>query len=97
MRRLAVASGIGLAAEGLMIVVYFHLAGNVSLSCWWTPFTFMQEPSWHLVKWWVDITRPGFEEQMGYIYIVPIIQWLFDTAVIYALLYYLNRHPLKSH
>jgi len=96
MRRLVVASGIGLTAEALMIVVYLHLAGNASLSRWWTPFTLTQEPSWHLVKWWVDKTGPGFEEQVGYIYFVPIIQWLVYTAVIYALLCYRNHSLLKS-
>ncbi len=91
MRRLATALGIGLVAESLMIIVYLHLAGNASLSRWWTPFTLTQEPAWHLVKWWVDVTRPGFEEQMGYIYFVPVIQWLVYAAVIYVLLRYRKR------
>jgi len=93
MRRLAAALGIGLVAEGLMIVVYLHLAGNASLSRWWTAFTLTQEPAWHLVKWWVDVMRPGFEEQMGYIYLVPLIQWLVYATVIYAVLSY-RKHGL---
>jgi hypothetical protein len=93
MRRLAAALGIGLVAEGLMIVVYLHLAGNASLSRWWTAFTLTQEPAWHLVKWWVDVMRPGFEEQMGYIYFVPLIQWLVYATVIYAVLSY-RKHGL---
>jgi len=91
MRRLAAALGIGLIAEALMTVVYFQLQGNASLSRWWTPFTLTQEPAWHLVKWWVDVARPGFEEQMGYIFFVPVIQSLVYAAVIYALLWYRER------
>ena len=97
MRRLAAALGLGLAAEALMIVVYLHLAGNASLSRWWTAFTLTQEPAWHLVKWLVDVTHPGFEEQMGYIYFVPLIQWLLYAAVIYALLWYREHRLQKSN
>ena len=96
MRRLATALGIGLVAEALMIVVYLQLAGNASLSRWWTAFTLTQEPAWHLVKWWVDVMRPGFEEQMGYIYLVPVIQWLVYAAIIYVLLWYRERRLLLN-
>lgn len=96
MRRLSAALGFGLVAEVLMVVVYLHLAGKASLSPWWTAFTLTQEPAWHLVKWWVDVTRPGFEEQMGYIYVVPLIQWLVYAAVIYAFLWYRKHRLLRS-
>ncbi len=89
MRRFAAALGIGLLVEALMVFVYLH-HGN-ALSRWWTLFTLTQEPGLHLVKWWVDVTRPGFEEQMGYIFFVPVIQWLVYAAVIYVLLGYRER------
>jgi len=40
--------------------------------------------------------RPGFEEQMGYIYLVPVIQWLVYAAIIYVLLWYRERRLLLS-
>ena len=90
MRRFVAALGTGLLAEALMFFVYLHF-DNAQLSLWWTLFTLTQEPALHLVKWWVDVMQPGFEEQMGYIFLVPIIQWLVYAAVIYALLWYRDR------
>jgi hypothetical protein len=97
MRRLAAALGIGLIAEALMTVVYLHLQGNASLSRWWTPFTLTQEPAWHLVKWWVDVTRPGFEAQWDIYFLFLLFKWLVYAAVIYALLWYRERRlPLAE-
>ena len=90
MRRFATALGGGLLAEALMFFVYLHY-GNGPLASWWTLFTLTQEPGLHLVKWAVDILRPGFEEQMGFIFLVPIIQSLVYGVVIYAFLWYRER------
>jgi heme/copper-type cytochrome/quinol oxidase subunit 2 len=96
MRRFAAALGTGLFAEALMVFVYI-LLGDAQLSRWWTLFTLTQEPALHLVKWWVDVTQPGFEEQMGYIFLVPVIQWLVYAAVIYVLLWYRERLSLTNN
>jgi len=40
----------------------------------------------HLVIWFVDFVRPGFEEQVAYLYFVPVIQGLCFTLAIYVLL-----------
>jgi hypothetical protein len=99
MRRLAMALGFGLAAESLMVAVYFLLAGKASSGpgWWWTAFTLTQEPGWHLVKWWVDVVRPGFEAQVAYLYVIPIVQWLVYAGVIYALLWYRKHRPSTSN
>jgi hypothetical protein len=91
MRRLAAAWGIGLVAEALMLAVYFGLATPSTSHSWWIVFALTQEPGRHFVEWWVDATRPGFEEQTAYIYLVPLIQWLVYAAIVFAVLWRRNR------
>jgi hypothetical protein len=96
MRRLAAALGIGLAAEVLMLAVYFGIVGGAPSRWWWTLLALTQEPGRHLVEWWVGATRSGFEEESGYIYFVPLIQWLLYAAVVYAILWRRNRVPKSN-
>jgi hypothetical protein len=91
MRRLAAALGIGLVAEVLMLTVYFGLATPSTSHWWWIVFALTQEPGRHFVEWWAGVTRPGFEEQTAYIYLVPLIQWLVYAAIVYAALWHRNR------
>jgi hypothetical protein len=74
-----------------MIAVFFGLAKGSTSHWFLVAFALTQEPGRHIVEWWVDVVRPGFEEQMGYIYFVPLIQWLVYAAVVYAILCYRNR------
>lgn len=104
MRRVAAALGIGLVLEALPVMIALRFWENRGPDVpgrplyrwsWIVPLT--QEPGLHLVKWWVDVTRPGFEEQMGYIYFIPLIQWLVYAAVVYALLRYRKNRLWKSN
>jgi hypothetical protein len=104
MKRWLTALGIGLAIETLVIVPYFWyrsvvgatVAGSASNPVRWI-VQFSQEPALHLVEWLVDILRPGFEEQVGYVFLIPVFQWLFYSAGIYPLVGYYRRKRTSRH
>jgi len=51
-----------------------------------------QEPAAHLVEWWIHVTQPGHEDRIGYLFLIPFIQWLVYAGVIYAVLRYWEHH-----
>jgi hypothetical protein len=83
---LAAAIGIGVAAEGLLFV-----GGLIISSPFRDPwgeriFALTREPAYHLVGWLAKVQRPGFEEQVGFVILVPLIQWVFWSAVAFWVL-----------
>jgi hypothetical protein len=90
MRRLAAALGLGLVAEALVIFVYFHLEPGAARFS--RVFVLTQEPAAHLVEWWIHVTQPGHEDRIGYLFLIPFIQWLVYAGVIYAVLRYWEHH-----
>ena len=85
-RRLVAALGIGVAAEAVLFGGYFMRGGGEKVPALWTAFTSTQEPGWHLMKWLTDTMRPGIEEQIGYVYVIPLVQWLVYTVLTYLAL-----------
>jgi hypothetical protein len=93
-RTLLAALGIGLVIELLLVRLYLWylpgaLAGskNGQANLWlWEVLRLTQQPSLGLVQSWVVIVRPGYAELIGDMFLVPVIQWLVYSAVIYLVL-----------
>jgi hypothetical protein len=99
-RTLLATLGIGLVIELLLVRLYLWylpgaLAGskNGQANLWlWEVLRLTQQPSLGLVQSWVVIARPGYAELIGDMFLVPVIQWLVYSAVIYLVLErYLGR------
>jgi hypothetical protein len=78
---LAAAIGIGVAAEGLLFV-----GGLIISSPFRDPwgeriFALTQEPAYHLAGWLAEIQHPGFEEQVGYVILVPLFSGSFGARL----------------
>jgi hypothetical protein len=103
-RTLLAALGIGLVVELLLVRLYlWYLPGALAASqngqsnLWlWEAIRLTQQPGLLIMQAWVAIVHPGFEEQVGYIFFVPIIQWLVYGAVIYLILQMYLRKSARA-
>jgi hypothetical protein len=95
-RRFAVALGIGFGLEALLFGPI--LTGlSPALPRWGSGIVELtQEPSMHFVTWLVDQVHPGFEEQVAYLYLVPVIQGLCFSVAIYVALASWNKESARS-
>jgi hypothetical protein len=93
-RRMAAALGIGLGSEALILFGAVIVANKVSPPWGEWIANLMQDPGVHFVQFLGKLEHPGFEEQVGYVLLIPVIQWLFYSAVIYLMLAW--RRPLPS-
>jgi hypothetical protein len=100
-RTLIAASGIGLVVELLLVRLYlWYLPGALAASpngqsnLWlWEAIRLTQQPGLGLVQSWVGIVRPGYAELIGDMFLVPVMQWLVYSTVIYFIL---ERYLRKS-
>jgi hypothetical protein len=100
-RTLLAALGIGLVVELLLVRLYlWYLPGALAASqngqsnLWlWEAIRLTQQPALGLVQSWVGIVRPGYAELIGDMFLVPMMQWLVYSAVIYFIL---ERYLRKS-
>ena len=99
-RTLIAAFGIGLAVELLLVRLYlWYLPGalaapkNGQSNLWlWEAIRLTQQPSLGMVQSWARIVRPGYAEMIGDTFLVPVIQWLVYSVVIYLILeWYLRK------
>jgi hypothetical protein len=100
-RTLLAALGIGLVVELLLVRLYlWYLPGALAASqngqsnLWlWEAIRVTQQPALGLVQSWVGVVRPGYAELIGDMFLVPMMQWLVYSAVIYFIL---ERYLRKS-
>jgi hypothetical protein len=100
-RTLLAALGIGLIVELLLVRLYlWYLPGALAASqdgqsnLWlWEAIRLTQQPALGVVQSWVGIARPGYAELIGDMFLVPVMQWLVYSAVIYFIL---ERYLRKS-
>lgn len=84
-RRLGASIAIGFVIEAALVYLEFSGVWNRSPLWLWGLFRATQEPGTVLIVLLVDTIRPGFEEQMGYIYLIPLVQWVVYCVIIYLL------------
>lgn len=100
-RTLLAALGVGLVVELLLVRLYlWYLPGALAASqngqsnLWlWEAIRLTQQPALGLVQSWVGVVRPGYAELIGDMFLVPLMQWLVYSAVIYFIL---ERYLRKS-
>jgi hypothetical protein len=100
-RTLLAALGIGLVVELLLVRRYlWYLPGALAASqngqsnLWlWEAIRLTQQPALGMVQSWVGIARPGYAELIGDMFLVPVMQWLVYSTVIYLIL---ERYLRKS-
>ena len=93
-RTLIAALGIAMVVELLLVRLYlWYLPGalaapqNGQTNLWlWEAIRLTQQPGLGLVQSWVGVVRPGYAELIGDMFLVPVIQGLVFTAVIYLIL-----------
>ena len=99
-RTLIAAFGIGLAVELLLVRLYlWYLPGALAAPkngqtnlLLWEAIRLTQQPSLGMVQSWARIVRPGYAEMIGDMFLVPVIQWLVYSVVIYLILeWYLRK------
>src|SRR5579871_887903 len=82
-RRLWAALAIGLLVEALLLAALIA-AINVLPDGIGEPLgDLLQAPGSYLVAWLGKVQHPGFEEQVGYVLLVPVVQWMFISIVAY--------------
>jgi len=84
--RLAAAVGIAFLTEALLLFVGIVIASQLSKPWGNRLANLTQEPAYHLINWFAVIWPPGFEEQAAYAMLIPPLQWVFWSVVIYLLL-----------
>ena len=84
--RLAAAMGIGALIEALLFVGGIVIASTIKDAYGERIFALTQEPAYHLVGWVWQMQRHGFEEQVGFIILVPLLQWVFWSAISFCVL-----------
>ena len=82
--RLAAALLIGLVLEALLIAAGWVVADTVPAGNRIANVT--QVPAILLVWLLASMRPPGFEEQSAYVLLVPLLQWLFCSCVVYLVL-----------
>ena len=75
--RLAAGIGVGLLVEALLFVGTLLLTNYLPPPWEERVFALGQEPAYHLVGWLWSMQRHGFEEQAGFVILVPLVQWVF--------------------
>ena len=99
-RTLIAAFGIGLVVELLLVRLYlWYLPGALAAPkngqtnlLLWEAIRLTQQPSLGMVQSWARIVRPGYAEMIGDMFLVPVIQWLVYSVVIYLILeWYLRK------
>jgi hypothetical protein len=103
-RTLLAALGIGLVVELLLVRLYlWYLPGALAASqngqanLWlWEAIRLTQQPALGLVQSWVGIARPGYAELIGDMFLVPVMQCLVYSAVIYFILERYLRKGLRA-
>jgi len=93
-RTLIAALGIGLVIELLLVRLYLWClpgalaapqSGQAILRLW-EAIRLTQQPGLSMVQSWVGVVRPGYAELIGDMFLVPVIQWVVYSAVIYLIL-----------
>jgi len=84
-RALALALGAGLVLEAGLLRLWIGGALNHAPLWGWVLFRVTQEPGGLLVGWLLAVRHPGFEEQTGYLYIIPLIQWVFYSGILFLI------------
>jgi hypothetical protein len=84
--RLTAAIGIGLLVESLLFIGVLLLIERLPQPWDERVFAIAQEPAYHLVGWIWSMQRHGFEEQAGFVILVPLVQWGFWSAISYWVL-----------
>jgi hypothetical protein len=100
-RTLLASLGIGLVVELLLVRLYlWYLPGALAASqnghsnLWlWEAIRLTQQPSLGVMQSWIGVVRPGYVELIGDMFLVPVMQWLVYSAVIYFIL---ERYLRKS-
>lgn len=95
-RRLAAALGIGLVIELMLVYAALHISDHLSAVRGSQIAEALQAPGSYLVKWLVAIRHPGFEEQVAYIFLIPIFQWLLYSVITYFLLSLSRKRTLVA-
>ena len=86
LRRLSAAAGLGIAAEAVLFVGGLVISSHL-LDPWGERiFAVTQEPAYHLVGWLAQRQHPGFEEQIGFFLLIPVVQCILWTVLCYFLL-----------
>lgn len=85
-RRLGAALGLGLAIEILLLPAAI-LIGSETVGDW------MQAPASILVRELARLTHPGFEEQVAYVLLIPLLQWIFYSTVVFIVLVRRVKNP----
>ncbi|HKD83909.1 MAG TPA: hypothetical protein VKB58_04095 [Terriglobales bacterium] len=93
-RRLGAALGFGLLLEAVLAVALVlgvnilpdgvsHALGDL-----------LQAPASYVVPLLAKVQQPGFEEQVGYLLLIPLIQWPVYTVILYL---WLSRSDQKRN
>ncbi len=93
-RRLGAALALGLLLEVFLLVAMVAGVNMLPKQFGDMAGDWLQLPGSYLVTILAKVYHPGFEEQAGYVLLVPLIQWLTYSIVIYILLVRrASRHP----
>jgi hypothetical protein len=92
-RRLAVAIGFGLLVEAVSVGGATIISDKIPAPWGDRIANLTQEPAYQFVNWLADVRHPGFEEQAGYAMLIPLLQWVVWSVVIYVLLLRRKRVP----
>jgi len=93
--RLVAAIGIGLLFEVLLLSAAVMISSALPKPWDDRIANLTQEPAYHLVNWFSTIWPPGFEAQAGYAMLIPLLQWVIWSVVIFALLSRAKRVPAE--
>ena len=83
-RRLGAAFALALLLEALLLVAMIALVNTLPDKLADPIGNLLQAPASYLVPLLARVQRPGFEEQVGYVLLIPVIQWLAYAPIIYV-------------
>jgi hypothetical protein len=93
-RRLGAALGFGMLLEGLLLVAMVfgvnilpHRTGDAAGDL-------LQSPASYLMPLLAKLQQPGFQEQVGYLLLIPLVQWPVYTVILYL---WLSRSDSKRN
>ncbi len=85
-RRFGAALALGLLVEGVLLVLLVVAVNSLPQQLADVAGECLQLPGSYVAGVLAKAYHPGFEEQVGYILLIPLIQWPIYSTVIYIVL-----------
>src|SRR5579864_5573694 len=94
-RRLGAALALGLLLETLLLAAMIAAVNTLPHQLSGPIGDLLQAPASYLIPLLAKIQPPGFEEQVGYVLLIPVMQWFVFSVVIYVWL--AMSHKKRGH